>query len=82
MLDSTAFQLPDVFEEWFPGTGCTSVKFQMEFELLSGQFTHAHFEPGRVADANTGNALCRTVQPKELILRDLGYLNLGPFKIA
>lgn len=79
VLDSTAFQLPDVFEAWFPGTGCTSVKFQIEFELLSGQFTHAHFEPGRIHDANTGNALCQTVQPKELILRDLGYLNLEEF---
>lgn len=76
VLDSTSFQIPDTFSSWFPGTGCTSVKFQIEFELLSGQFTHAHFEPGRVHDAKTGNQLCQTVQPKELILRDLGYLNL------
>lgn len=79
VLDSTAFQIPDAFSDWFPGTGCTSVKFQIEFELLSGQFTHAHFEPGRVHDAKTGNKLCQTVQPKELILRDLGYLNLEEF---
>lgn len=45
-------------------------------ELLSGQFTHAHFEAGRVHDLRTGNQLCESVQPKELILRNLGYLNL------
>lgn len=76
VLDSTAFQIPDAYADWFPGTGCTSVKFQIEFELLSGQFTHAHFEPGRVHDAKTGNQLSQTIQPKELILRDLGYFNL------
>lgn len=80
VLDSTAFQIPDAFASWFPGTGCTSVKFQLEFELLRGQFTHAHFEPGRVHDAKTGNRLCQTVQPKELILRDLGYLNLEEYE--
>ncbi|WP_342471692.1 IS4 family transposase [Metasolibacillus sp. FSL H7-0170] len=80
VLDSTAFQIPDAFAKWFPGTGCTSVKFQIEFELLSGQFTHAHFEPGRIHDAKTGNSLCQTVQSKELILRDLGYLNLAEYE--
>lgn len=77
ILDSTAFQLPDRFSLAFPGTGCTSVKFQVEFDVLSGRFLHAHFEPGRVHDSCTGTGLKDTIQEKDLILRDLGYLDLG-----
>lgn len=77
VLDSTAFHLPDTFSESFPGTGCTSVKFQIEFDLLNGQFSHAHFEAGRTSDVVTGDQLSQRVQEETLILRDLGYLNLN-----
>lgn len=80
VLDSTSFQLPDRFSEQFPGTGCTSIKFQLELDILSGSFTHAHFEAGRTSDVVTGDYLINCVQEKDLILRDLGYLNLEELK--
>lgn len=80
VLDSTAFQLPATLSDQFPGTGCTSVKFQIEFDLLSGRFTHAHFEAGSISDVLTGNQLSKGIQENDLILRDLGYLNLEELK--
>ncbi len=46
-LDSTAFQLPNSFHDFYPGTGCTSIKLQLEFDLISGQFLHTQKEPGK-----------------------------------
>ncbi|WP_259383948.1 IS4 family transposase [Bacillus thuringiensis] len=44
ILDSTAFQLPDVFSSVYPGAGGCShtagIKIQLEYDLLSGQFLH------------------------------------------
>ncbi|ERH96932.1 hypothetical protein BTCBT_006936 [Bacillus thuringiensis T01-328] len=46
ILDSTAFQLPDVFSSVYPGAGGCShtagIKIQLEYDLLSGQFLHIH----------------------------------------
>ncbi|MGQ0516867.1 transposase, partial [Bacillus sp. D-CC] len=50
ILDSTAFQLPDVFSSVYPGAGGCShtagIKIQLEYDLLSGQFLHIHTGPG------------------------------------
>jgi hypothetical protein len=46
ILDSTTFQLPDVFASTYQGSGGSShtagVKIQLEYDLLSGQFLHVH----------------------------------------
>ncbi|HEK9103670.1 IS4 family transposase [Bacillus pfraonensis] len=46
ILDSTAFQLPDLFSSVYPGAGGCShtagMKIQLEYDLLSGQFLHIH----------------------------------------
>jgi len=45
ILDSTAFQLPNVFASVYPGAGGCShkagMKIQLEYDLLSGQFLHS-----------------------------------------
>lgn len=80
VLDSTAFQIPDAFSETFPGTNCTSLKFQLEYDLLSGQFLYTQYEAGSHHDIPTGTERAKQVLPGDLCLRDLGYFKSEDFK--
>ncbi|ALZ64593.1 Transposase DDE domain protein (plasmid) [Bacillus cereus] len=59
ILDSTAFQLPDVFSSVYPDAGgCshkTGIKIQLEYDLLNGQFLHIHTRPGKQHDRTYGS---------------------------
>ncbi|MCQ6567106.1 IS4 family transposase [Bacillus mycoides] len=80
ILDSTAFQLPDVFSSVYPGAGGCShtagVKIQLEYDLLSGQFLHIHTGPGKQHDRTYGSLCAPTVAANDLCIRDLGYFHL------
>ncbi|MEC2256578.1 IS4 family transposase [Bacillus thuringiensis] len=80
ILDSTAFQLPDVFSSVYPGAGGCShtagVKIQFEYDLLSGKFLHIHTGPGKQHDRTYGSLCVPTVEPNDLCIRDLGYFHL------
>ncbi|OFC97069.1 transposase for insertion sequence element IS231A [Bacillus wiedmannii] len=80
ILDSTAFQLPDVFSSVYPGAGGWShtagVKIQLEYDLLSGQFLHIHTGPGKQHDRTYGSLCVPTVTANDLCIRDLGYFHL------
>ncbi|USK36634.1 IS4 family transposase (plasmid) [Bacillus sp. F19] len=80
ILDSTAFQLHDVFSSVYPGAGGCShtagVKIQLEYDLLSGQFLHIHTGPGKQHDRTYGSLCVPTVTANDLCIRDLGYFHL------
>ncbi|WP_235713370.1 IS4 family transposase [Bacillus mycoides] len=80
ILDSTAFQLPDVFSSVYPGAGGCShtagIKIQLEYDLLSGQFLHIHTGPGKQHDRTYGSLCAPTVTANDLCIRDLGYFHL------
>ncbi|MCP9225864.1 IS4 family transposase [Bacillus mycoides] len=80
ILDSTAFQLPDVFSSVYPGAGgCSHTaggKIQLEYDLLSGQFLHIHTGPGKQHDRTYGSLCAPTVTANDLCIRDLGYFHL------
>ncbi|MGR4032599.1 IS4 family transposase, partial [Bacillus sp. ZZQ-131] len=80
ILDSTAFQLPDIFSPIYPGSGGCShtagMKIQLEYNLLSGQFLHIHTGPGKQHDRTYGSLCVPTVTPNDLCIRDLGYFHL------
>ena len=80
ILDSTAFQLPDVFSSVYPGAGGCShtagVKIQLEYDLLSGQFLHIHTGSGKQHDRTYGSLCAPTVAANDLCIRDLGYFYL------
>ncbi|MEH6932676.1 IS4 family transposase [Bacillus sp. JJ783] len=80
ILDSTAFQLPDVFSSVYPGAGGCShkagIKIQLEYDLLSGQFLHIHTGPGKQHDRTYGSLSVPTVKANDLCIRDLGYFHL------
>ncbi|MEK5304466.1 IS4 family transposase [Bacillus sp. FSL R10-2201] len=80
ILDSTAFQLPDVFSSVYPGAGGCShkagIKIQLEYDLLSGQFLHIHTGPGKQHDRTYDSLCVPTVKANDLCIRDLGYFHL------
>ncbi|MFD0771283.1 IS4 family transposase [Bacillus sp. CGMCC 1.60114] len=84
ILDSTAFQLPDVFSPVYPGAGGCShtagVKIQLEYDLLSGQFLHIHTGPGKQHDRTYGSLCVPNVTANNLCIRDLGYFHLKDFR--
>lgn len=79
ILDSTAFQLPDLFSFVYPGAGRCShtagVKIQL-YDLLSGQFLHIQTGPGKQHDRTYGSLCAPTVTANDLCIRDLGYFHL------
>ncbi|UYW72087.1 IS4 family transposase [Bacillus cereus] len=80
ILDSTAFQLPDIFSSIYPDAGGCShtagVKIQLEYDLLSGQFLHIHTGPGKQHNRTYGSLCAPTVTANDLCIRDLGYFHL------
>lgn len=79
-MDSTTFQLPDIFASAYQESGGSShtagVKIQLEYDLLSGQFLHVHSGPGKQNDKTYGSTCLQTVQTGDLCIRDLGYFDL------
>jgi hypothetical protein len=81
VLDSTTFQLPDVFSSSYQGSGGSShkagVKIQLEYDLINGQFLHVHSGPGKQNDRTYNSTCLQTVQIGDLCIRDLGYFDLS-----
>ncbi|MED0958302.1 IS4 family transposase, partial [Bacillus paramycoides] len=84
ILDSTTFQVPDRFASTYPGAGGCShkagVKIQLEYDLLSGEFSDVKIEPGKRSDQAYGATRTGMAQKNELYIRDLGYFRLQDFK--
>lgn len=80
ILDSTTFQLPDIFASSYQGTGGCShtagIKIQLEYDLQSGQFIHLHTDHGKLNDKTYGSSWLQHIQPIDLFIRDLGYFCL------
>ncbi|MCP8971387.1 IS4 family transposase [Ectobacillus ponti] len=77
ILDSTSFQLPASYASAYRGSGGggseAGVKIQLEYELLSGTFLELEANHGVSSDAKYGQTRIATLQPGDLVLRDLGY---------
>ena len=84
ILDSTTFQVPDRFATNYPGAGGCShkagVKIQLEYDLLSGEFSDVKIEPGKRSDQAYGATRTGMIQENGLYIRDLGYFRLQDFK--
>lgn len=81
ILDSTSFQLPSSYAEiykCFGGGGSEAgVKIQLEYELLSGEFLGMTVDHATSNDAKYGQERTKTLQNGDLVLRDLGYHDIG-----
>lgn len=80
ILDSTTFQLPDLFASSYQGSGGCShtagIKIQLEYDLHSGRFIHLYTGHGKENDKMYGTECLTSIQSKDLFIRDLGYFDL------
>lgn len=84
ILDSTGFQLPEIYRTIYPGSGGNSssagAKIQLEFDLKSGEFINIEVKSGKDNDCTYGKHVRDTVEAYDLILRDLGYFDLEDYE--
>ncbi len=80
LLDSTTFQLPDMFSSSYRGFGGSShtagIKIQLEYDLFNGQFLNIYAGAGSKNDKTYGSECLESIQKEDLCIRDLGYFDL------
>jgi hypothetical protein len=79
--DSTRFQLPAHLRKDYPGsTGASSgagLHIQFEFDVLSGKVIDLDLTDAMQQDNTDAKQKVSTIEPGDLILRDLGYFSLS-----
>lgn len=82
--DSTGFALPKEFKKEFPGAGgsgsTSSIKIQLQYELLSGRFMRVDVFQGTKSDAQYLKTMKKDKERKDLKLADLGYFKVDYLK--
>jgi hypothetical protein len=77
--DSTAFQLPEDMKERYPGSGGAAskamIRIQFEYDLKTGEILDLSLHPFNAQDTSNAIQTIGSVEPDELIIRDLGYIN-------
>lgn len=82
VVDATGFKLDDKHADAYKGSGVkSSVKIQLQYDLLTGEFIHCDLKKGCYSDASYLERLQSTIQKNDLILKDLGYLKALDLKI-
>ena len=82
VADSTGFKLEDKHAASYKGCGIkSSVKIQLQYDLLTGEFIHCELGAGSVSDAKYIPALQNTIEKGDLSLKDLGYFKTEDLKI-
>lgn len=78
--DSTSFQLPDVFKNIFPGSGGSAsksqIRIQFEYDLKRGEVCDLSLHAFNDQDQTNSNETIGQVETNDLIIRDLGYVNI------
>lgn len=80
ILDGSSIKLPDALHMIFPGTTGAGVKFQVEFDYLTGKFCYVELQPGKAGDSLSGLNRLESVQKDDLLLQDLGYFKCDLFR--
>src|SRR5699024_12163166 len=80
ILDGTTISLPDQCGEDYPVTVGAGVKYQIEFDDLTGRFLYIYMQPGKAGDSSAGMKLVKSVRKNDLALQDLGYYSYTVFR--
>ncbi|MGH4050440.1 MAG: IS4 family transposase [Clostridium sp.] len=81
IVDSTGFKLDDKHADKYKGCGIkSSVKIQLQYDLLTGEFIHCELGAGSVSDAKYLPTLQSTIEKGDLSLKDLGYIKTADLK--
>ena len=79
--DSTSFQLPEEFAKYYEGSGGSAsnsqIRIQFEYDLKTGEITDLSFNSFINQDQTNSQDTVAQIQKGELILRDLGYVNIS-----
>lgn len=80
--DSTKFNVDNRLEEYFKGSGGNGTRkacvcIQYEYDIKSGKILDLSLTPGIVNDATNAKETKCDINEKDLVIRDLGYYNLG-----
>ena len=75
--DSTRFHIHESLKGYFPGCGGdgseAGVSIQFEYDLKQGNVTDLDLAAGLYRDSTDAHRKRKSIQPKDLIIRDLGY---------
>ncbi len=82
--DSSQVKLPKGNHEDFPAHGngkgeTAGCKFDLAFDLLTGEPVHQSLRLATDQDKELGKDLVDLVKPNDLVLRDMGYFSLAEF---
>ncbi|WP_342045043.1 IS4 family transposase [Bacillus sp. OTU530] len=84
VLDSTVFQLPDIFADKYGGAGGSAhtagVKIQFECDLLTGDVLHLYIGEGKENDQVYGSQCIDSLEEGDVRIGDLGYFSLEDFR--
>jgi hypothetical protein len=82
IVDATGFKLDDKHADKYKGCGIkSSVKIQLQYDLLTGEFIHCELGAGSVSDATYLPTLQNTIEKGDLSLKDLGYFKTADLKL-
>jgi len=78
--DSTSFQLPEDMVDKYPGSGGSgskaTIRIQFEFDYKTGKVYDLSLHPFNNHDQTNAKDTIETINKGDLIIRDLGYINL------
>jgi hypothetical protein len=84
IMDSTEFKLPANLAKEFPGysgdgtASCAAIQF--EYDVMSRQIKCMSLGNATESDKTFADKRMEDIQPKELIIRDLGYYSIDSYK--
>ena len=82
--DSVCFELPEELAEVYEGSGGSAsaamIRIQFEYDLLSGKISDLSLNAFNDQDQTNAIATIELTKENDLIIRDLGYINLSALK--
>src|SRR5690554_5006445 len=80
IIDGTTITLSKSCRSAYPGTVGSGVKYQVEFDYLTGHFMYIGIQAGKAADCPAGMERLKSIQKDDLFLQDLGYFKFDMLK--
>lgn len=72
IMDSTSFNLEGNYPD-YPGYRSSGVSIQFDYDWLHGEFLYQSVEPQTKNDRSAAREIMDSIQPDDLVLRDLGF---------
>lgn len=80
VTDSTSFDLPDEFKQYYKGSGgsasSSAIRIQLEYNIITGEFLNCDLFDGVSSDINYLTKLQEGIRENDLCLKDLGYFKI------